>query len=149
MEDKVKYKYFIRVENNKIIKAFSNVFENPKENDILIGEGDGSQFRATSEVLSEELQYLSKIENGLSLINDKGLYSLKYENGLICKVSEEELQEELNNLPKPHHTEVEVLKEENLILMETMTTLYEKTQDLEQQNLDLMVVITELYEMNI
>ncbi len=145
-----KNKYYIRLnEKNQIIKTFSSTFEKPNVTDILIGEGEGSQFRAFSNNLSPELKEFTGVENGLQLTNEHGIYILKYENGLICKVSEEELLEELNNLPKPQPTEVELLKEENLNLMETMTMLYERSQDLEQQNIDLMVAITELYEMNI
>ncbi|MFV0519609.1 MAG: hypothetical protein ACK5LY_04965, partial [Lachnospirales bacterium] len=86
------------------------------------------------------------IENGLPIINEFGILQLKYENGFISKISEIEIQEELENLPKAPLTEIEVLKEENLLLMETTTELYEKTLALEQQNLDLMVAITEIYE---
>ncbi|MFV0519421.1 MAG: hypothetical protein ACK5LY_04000, partial [Lachnospirales bacterium] len=89
------------------------------------------------------------IENGLPIINEFGILQLKYENGFISKISEIEIQEELENLPKAEPTEVEVLKEDSLMLMETTTELYEKTLALEQQNLDLMVAITEIYEMNL
>lgn len=124
--DIIKNRYFIRTDENKrIIKTFSSVFEKSEKNDILIGEGEGSQFRAGKEVLSEELQEFSDIENGLELLNEHGLYCLKYENGVINKVSDVELQEEFNALPKPQIVNLEILEEENVTLMEAVADLYE------------------------
>ncbi len=125
MED-LKIKYYLRLdERNKVIKTFSDVFEKSKEADILIGEGYGSQFRASLEVLGEGLENFAEVENGLTLVNKLGIYLLKYENGLICKVSDEEIQAEIDNLPKPEPTEIEKLKEENLMLMEALAEIYE------------------------
>ncbi len=89
--------YYIRVnKKGRIIKAFSTVFEQPNDNDIKIGEGTGSQFRATSTVLSKELQQYSNIENGLPLTNEEMQYNLtyNYEKMIIEYVSESTLQEE-------------------------------------------------------
>lgn len=153
MED-YKNKYYIRVnENNRIIKTFSSAFENAEKSDIEIGEGDGSQFRVSKERLTEELHDYANVENGLELINEYGLYCLKYENGVISKISDVELQEELNNLPKSPLTKMEMLEEENIILMETTTQLYESNleqekqiEKLEQVNVEMMLAIIELYE---
>ncbi len=145
----LKNKYYIRVNENGIIsKYFSSVFEKPTETDILIGEGEGSQFRATSDKLSVELQEFADIENGLQLTNEFGVYILKYENGVISKISDKELEESLL-LQKPSPTEIELLQEENLRLMEATTNLYEKTLKLEEENLDIMMAMTELYEMSL
>lgn len=149
-----KSKYYIRVnKNNRVIKTFSNFFEEPEENDVEVGEGVGSQFRASKDVLSEELQALADVENGLSLVNEYGLYCFKYVNGLITKVSESELKEELNQLPKPQPSKLETLEQENIMLMETTVDLYETTleqnkqiQDLKQENVEMMLALTELYE---
>lgn len=87
----IKNKYYIRLdENNQIIKTFSNVFEEPVESDILINEGYGSQFRASKENLSEELQQYADVENGLPLINENGQYQLTYdlEEKKIKKINE-------------------------------------------------------------
>ncbi len=148
--EKINNKYYIRInEKNRVIKGFSDAFETAKEGDIQIGEGFGTQFRIASEKLSADLQHFSDIENSLTMLAEKGIYIYKYENNLIQKISEEDYQEELSNLPKLQPTEVEVLKEENLNLMATTAQLYEKTLELEQQNLDLMLAITEIYEMSI
>ncbi len=152
--EEIKNKYYIRLnENGRIVKTFSNALENCLESDIQVGVGYGTQFRVKGEVLSAELQEFSNVENGLCLINDNGLFALKYENGLICKVTEEEQDAELQTLPKAPPTEVEILKEENLLLMETAVELYEKnivleqkTAVLEQQNLDIMEAIADIYE---
>lgn len=147
-------KYYIRVnENNRIIKTFSSAFENVQESDIVIGEGLGSQFRACKEVLSEELEGVADVENGLNIVDKNGLYCLKYENGVITKVSDSELKEEFNNLPKPQPTQLEVLEQENIMLMETSAELYElsleqekQIQDLKQDNVEMMLAIAEIYE---
>ncbi len=89
--EELKNKYYIRLnENGRIIKTFSSAFEKSLESDIVVGEDYGSQFRADAGVLSEELQSFASVENGLMLMNDLGGYQLKYENGLICKVSEDD-----------------------------------------------------------
>lgn len=90
-----KNKYYIRLnENNQIIHFFSEIFEQPIESDILIGRGVGSQFRVSSEVLSEDLQEYAEVENGLPYF-ENGIYQLKYNNGIIQRLSAEEIQEEL------------------------------------------------------
>lgn len=147
-------KYYIRLnKDKKIIKTFTSAFEEAIESDILIGEGIDSQFRATKEVLSEELQEFANVENGLNFVNEQGLYCLKYEQGLISKVSKSELEEELNNLPKPKPTQLEILEQENIMLMETTVELYEtnleqekQIKDLKQENVEMMLALTEVYE---
>ncbi len=122
----VKNKYYIRInEKNRITKAFSEVFEEHQETDIFIGEGEGAQFRAREEVLSEELKQYADVENGLMLTNGFNILVLKYENGLICKVSDEEIYEEIERLPKPEPTEIDKLREENLMLMGALAEIYE------------------------
>lgn len=149
-----KNKYYISInENARIIKIFSSDYVNANESDILVGEGIGSQFRVTKEVLSEELHQYANIENGLNLVDGNGFYCLKYESGLITKVSESELEEELNNLPKPQPTQLETLEQENIMLMETATELYETSieqekqiKELKQENVEMMMAIAEIYE---
>lgn len=87
--EEIKNKYYIRIDEKKrIIKVFADILEKAEEGDISIGEGEGSQFRACKQSLSEELQMFADVENGLQLVDANGLYCLKYENELICKVSE-------------------------------------------------------------
>ncbi len=147
-----KNKYYIRLnENSRIVRWFSEVFEKPIDGDILIGEGYGVQFVVGKEVLSEELYDYADIENGLDLTNKNGLLQLKYENGIISKVSEVELEEQLKvqlekEQTETQPTEIEVLKQENAELKQAMAELYEKNLELEKQNIDIMLAITELYE---
>lgn len=152
--EEFKNKYYISInEENRIVKTFSSAFGNPIDSDIEVGEGVGSQFRVSGELLSEELKFFADIENGLQILDENGLYCLKYENGLIHKVDENELQEELNNLPKQQPTKIEMLEEENIMLMETVTQLYEINleqdsllEGLRQDNLEMMLALTEIYE---
>lgn len=148
--EEVKNKYCIRLNSkNQITHFFSSVFETPLKTDILLNEGDGSQFRASSENLSGDLQEYAEVENGLPLMNELGIYQLKYENGKIQKLTAQEIQVEINNLPKPQPTDIEILQEENILLMMTATELYEKNLQLEEQNLDIMLAVAEIYEMSI
>lgn len=145
-----KNKYYIRLNSkNQIIHFFSDVFETPLKTDILLNEGDGSQFRASSKNLANDLQEYADVENGLPLMNELGIYQLKYENGKIQKLTAQEIQVEIDNLPLPQPTEIETLKEENILLMMTATELYEKNLQLEEQNLDIMLAVAEIYEMSI
>ncbi len=128
----MKNKYYIRInENDRVVKVFSDVFEKAEESDILIGEGNGSQFRANKEILGEELQGVAGIENGLGLINEQGLYCLKFDNGKIEKVSDEELTVETRALPKPEPTRLEVLEIEYNKLKEDYVSLEKRVVELE------------------
>ncbi len=106
----VNYGYYIRINAyNHIIKAFSSATEEPQPNDILVNEGEGIQFIVGSNILSEELKHHANEENGLILFDIRGIYLLKYEDGVICKRSDKELQEELACLLKPQPTKYEIL----------------------------------------
>ncbi len=108
--EEIKNNYYIRLdEKNRIIKTFSDFFEQPSQIDILLYTGLGSQFRASSENLANDLQQYSEVENGLPLMSEPGIYTLKYENGKIQKLSTEEIQLEMDNLPKSQPTPIEVL----------------------------------------
>ncbi len=138
--EEIKNKYYIRLnENGRVVKTFSDVFENAMESDILIGEGFGSQFRASSDVLSEDLQEYAEVENGLQLMNDQGIYILKYENGVICKVSDEEIQAEIDDLPESEPSEIEKIKTENVALRSNVVNL-------EAVSFVIMEALIEVYE---
>ncbi len=103
-------KYYIRLnEEKRIIKFFSTAFEDALANDICVGEGIGSQFRVDKKVLSVELQEFANIENGLRLINVNGIYILKYENNQIIKISDEELEADIQNIYKLAQNSIGVL----------------------------------------
>ncbi len=138
--EELKNKYYIRIdERGRVVKVFSDIFDKVKESDILIGEGFGSQYRADSSVLSDELQDYADVENGLDLIDENGLYILKYENGIICKVSDEEIEEEIGDLPEPEPSELEQIKSQNTELKNNVLTL-------ETLSLIIMEGLTEVYE---
>ncbi len=125
----LKNNYYIRLsENSEIVKMFSSVYERPKETDILVGSGFGAQFKITENVLHNDLKQYANIENGLPLINEQGIYQLKYENGLITKISDQELQKEIDNLQKAKSkpSEIEILKQSNLTLMENAAIQFEE-----------------------
>ncbi len=155
--EEVKNKYYIRLDqNDRIIKFFSNVFEEPKETDILINEGYGLHFIVDKDTLREELQRYANIENSLPLTNEFGILQLKYKEGKIRKISDEELEKEIDNLPKSKPSKLQVLEEENLLLMETTAYLYEENitlkleqEEQKQQNIDIMLAVAELYEMSL
>ncbi len=139
-----KNKYYIRLnENSRIVKWFSEVFEKPLDGDILIGEGYGVQFVVGKEVLSEELQEYANVENGLPLTNERGILQLKFENGVISKVSDVELKVEiartLELMVANQPTEIEMLREETDVLKEKVAELEAKTRELEEQNANIMI----------
>ncbi len=103
--------YYIRLnEKNQVIKAFSDVFEKPEKTDILVGCGAEAHFRIGSDRLCDELHENANIENGLDIYDNLGIYKLKYVNGLIQKISDEEYQVELKKLQKIKPTELEKLQ---------------------------------------
>ncbi len=152
--EQVKNKYYIRLDDNeRVIKFFSNVFEEAKETDILINEGYVLHFVVDKDTLSEELYSYANVENGLPLVNELGVFQLKYEDGKISKISNEELQNEIDNLPIPKPSKLQILEDQNLLLMETTAYLYEENLSLKieqekekQKNIDNMMAIAYLYE---
>lgn len=136
-----KNQYYIRInEDNQIIKVLSSAFESPLETDILVCENNSPHFNVSSELLSDELKKYANIENGLPLADEAtGLHNLKYENGIIRKLTDEELQEEIDNLPQPQPSELEQLKSEN-------EALKQEVSELNQQVTDTMLAVAEIYE---
>lgn len=70
-------KHYIRLEGNKIIKGFSDVFEQPQDGDICIGEG-GRHFELNGQCNPP--------------LADGGVYLYKYENGEIIALTQEEIE---------------------------------------------------------
>lgn len=82
-------KYYIRLdENNNTVKGFSDDFEKPMDTDICIKENGGRQFE------------LNGVINP-PLINSQGIYLFKYINNEVIAKTNDEIQQEINNLPTP------------------------------------------------
>ena len=74
------YKHYIRLdENNFVIKGYSDAFENYKDGDILIYEGD--RYR--------QFFLLDHICNP-NIINDERVPQFKYENNIVRLATDEE-----------------------------------------------------------
>ena len=91
-------KHYIRLNENKIIKGFTDEFEKPVDGDICINENGGRQF-----VLNEKVNP--------PLFNEELISLYKYELGLVIELTEEEIQEEIAKLPPQQKTELEMLRE--------------------------------------
>lgn len=144
-------KYYIRLNgNSRITDIISSAQSEILETDILIGEGFGTQFRASSEVLSDELQMYADEENVLrnEIRNEKyGLYQLEYVDGIIQKVSEEILKSEYiepEQISEPTNSE---LNEKIDITMVGLTETYEATMKVKEDNTNTNVALTEVFEL--
>jgi hypothetical protein len=93
-------KHYIRLDNqNRIIKGFSDEFEQPLIADVCINEDGGRQFE------------LNDIVNP-SFINEKGIYIYKYDTGQVIERTVDEIHADEANLPIPPKIEEEILKEQ-------------------------------------
>lgn len=97
------HKHYIRLDGNKIIKGFSDAFEQPLESDVCINEQGGYQFRL----------FVGGIENP-ALINMQGCHNYKYAGGTVKETAAEEKQAELAGFPKPEPTADELQAEQNI-----------------------------------
>lgn len=90
-------KHYIRLDTqNRIIKGFSDAFELPVDDDICINEQGGRHFELFGVV-------------NPPLMNMQGIYIYKYVDGAVMERTAEEIQGDINNLPKPKPTDVERL----------------------------------------
>ena len=91
-------KHYIRLDNeNRIIKGFSDDFEQALETDICVNEGEGRHFE------------LNGVINP-PLTNLKGIYLYKYENDEIVQRTEEEIQRDIVTIPvEPSQTDLVML----------------------------------------
>mgnify|MGYP001055763598 CR=1 FL=1 len=78
--DVIKYSVYARTdENNRVVKVFSDCFEQPQEEDILIKSGSGDEF--------VHVGYYQ-------LLNNDFVHCYKIENGKMTECSIEDLEEE-------------------------------------------------------
>ena len=92
---------------NRIIKGFSTDFEDPQESDICINEEGGRHFEMCGKI-------------NPNLVNEKGIYLYKYENGEVVPRTEEEINIDTAALPTPPKTELEIMKETLDIIVASM-----------------------------
>lgn len=86
-------KHYIRIDqNNRIIKGFSDDFEEPMETDICINEDGGRHF-----------EFLGNINP--TLINSEYIYIYKYENGEVLQRTENEIEQDLATLHEASQNE--------------------------------------------
>lgn len=82
-------KHYIRLDDQRnIVYGFSDAFEQPQEYDICINEHGGRHF----ELLGQ---------TNPSLRNDQGVYLYRYVDGEVVAKTQEEIQSEIDALPKP------------------------------------------------
>ena len=78
--ESIEYSVYARIdENNRVVKVFSNCFEQPQEEDILIKSGSGDEF--------VHVGYYQ-------LLNNDFVHCYKIENGKMTECSIEDLEEE-------------------------------------------------------
>lgn len=106
-------KHYIRLdEHNRIIKGFSDAFEEPLETDICINENGGRHFELGGCV-------------NPNLVNEYWCHLYIYEDGEVREATRKELEEEQTSFPVPEHTptDVEILQEQMLDAMEMQADL--------------------------
>ena len=91
MEELEGNKHYIRIdEENRIVKGFSDAFEESQEDDIVIAEQANRHF---------QLPFKGHVNPPIK--TDEGIPLYKYENGEVKTRSEEEIQSDIDALP-PH-----------------------------------------------
>ena len=90
-------KHYITVdERSRIVDGFSDAFRKPSDTDICISEQGGYQFRL----------YHGGVENPFMLERTYMIPLYKYENGTVVKRTEEEIEADIADLPKPASDEI-------------------------------------------
>lgn len=91
MEENITTKVYIRTDdNNNIISINSSIFLNDITNWICIDEGTGDKYTHA------QSHYLDK-----PIITNKGIYRYKYVDNIVTEKTEEEIAEEIEQLPPP------------------------------------------------
>jgi hypothetical protein len=93
------YKHYIRVDsNNFIVYGFTDAFEQPQPGDLLLPDQDGRHFQ-------------------IQLINERGQYIYKLENGAMVARTQSELDVEWNSRPpSPPSTDDRLAAAESALL---------------------------------
>ena len=93
------HNHYIRLEGNKVIKGFSDAFEEPQEGDILIAENAGRHFE------------LDGVVNP-PLADEQGVALYKYEKGKAIKRTQAEIDADIELIPASVPDELTLLRAE-------------------------------------
>jgi hypothetical protein len=125
--ESIKNKIYVRLDkNNIVIKLFSNVFEEPKDTDILIEEGNE--------------EYHAHVHLKYQFVDSKDRYNYKYENGQLIELTEEE-KDILFPPQKPQPTSQDIL---NSKLLKDNANRQLELNKQKQLNADLLLKIAKL-----
>lgn len=92
-------KHYIRLDGTKIIKGFSDAFEQPQIGDICINE-NGDRHFMIGDVINPAVN------------NEQGIALYKYEGGKVAERTEQEIEADIAKIPAPEPSEVEKLRAE-------------------------------------
>ena len=83
------HNHYLRIDSeSRVIKGFSDAFEQPEESDILYAEGAGRHFEIDG-------------ETNPSLITEMQIPKFKWDGESLVPRTHEEIQIDIDNLPKP------------------------------------------------
>ena len=91
--------HYIRLDGDKIIKGFSDAFEQPLKGDILIAENADRHF-ILNDVINPPLK------------DDQGIPLYKYVSGKVEVRTQAEIDADIANIPPPPLSETEKLRAE-------------------------------------
>ena len=91
------HKHYIRIQDGKIVKGFSDAFESPTKDDILIAEDAGRHFELFDQI-------------NPPLTNERGIALYKHSKGKVVERTKVEIDADIANIPEPEPSEMEQLK---------------------------------------
>jgi len=91
------HKHYIRIQDSKIVKGFSDAFESPTKDDILIAEDAGRHFE------------LDGVINP-PLADMQGIALYKHSKGKVAERTKAEIDADIAKIPEPEPSEMEQLK---------------------------------------
>ena len=94
------YNHYIKLQDNKMIRGFSDAFEQPEKDDILIAENAGRHFELDGAI-------------NPPLADEQGVALYKYEKGKVIKRTPAEIDADIALIPEPEPeppSEFEILK---------------------------------------
>ncbi len=102
-------RHFIKIDqDNNIIKTFTDAFEEPDQDSILVNEDGDRHFNLDL----------------MELKNDIIFYKYKYENGQVIKKTEEDYNNEINSILESDENKLEKLRyKRDMLIMSTIWIL--------------------------